>query len=71
MLLLLKLLAMATEEKLCLKISLFLTGGTVISERTWAVSLKMLHLTMLGRARSVKVDIKKTTIIVDGAGDKD
>ena len=46
-----------------------LTGGTVISSDL-GVEFKDVELSMLGRARQVKVD-KENTIIVDGAGDKD
>ena len=45
-----------------------LTGGTVISSDL-GVEFKDVELSMLGRARQVKVD-KENTIIVDGAGDK-
>ncbi len=44
-----------------------LTGGTVISEEV-GLELKSTDLSMLGRARQVKVT-KETTTIVDGAGD--
>ena len=44
-----------------------LTGGTVISEEV-GLELKTADITMLGRARQVKVT-KETTTIVDGAGD--
>ena len=44
-----------------------LTGGTVISEEV-GLELKSADLSMLGRARQVKVT-KETTTIVDGAGD--
>ena len=45
-----------------------LTGGTVISEEV-GLELKTADVSMLGRARQVKVS-KETTTIVDGAGDK-
>lgn len=45
-----------------------LTGGTVISEEV-GLELKNADVSMLGRARQVKVD-KENTIIVDGQGDK-
>ena len=45
-----------------------LTGGTVISEEL-GLELKDTTLDQLGRAKSVKVQ-KETTVIVDGAGDK-
>ena len=44
-----------------------LTGGTVISDEV-GLELKTADISMLGRARSVKVD-KENTTIVDGAGD--
>ena len=44
-----------------------LTGGTVISEEV-GLELKTADISMLGRARQVKVT-KETTTIVDGAGD--
>ena len=44
-----------------------LTGGQVISEEL-GLELKDAQITMLGRARQVKVQ-KENTIIVDGAGD--
>ena len=44
-----------------------LTGGTVVSEEV-GLELKTADITMLGRARQVKVT-KETTTIVDGAGD--
>ena len=44
-----------------------LTGGTVISEQV-GLELKTADISMLGRARQVKVT-KETTTIVDGAGD--
>ena len=44
-----------------------LTGGTVISEEL-GLELKDTNLSMLGRAKSVKVQ-KESTVIVDGAGD--
>ena len=44
-----------------------LTGGTVISEEV-GLELKSADISMLGRARQVKVT-KETTTIVDGAGD--
>ena len=44
-----------------------LTGGTVISEEV-GLELKTADITMLGRARQVKVT-KENTTIVDGAGD--
>jgi len=44
-----------------------LTGGTVISEEV-GLELKTAELSMLGRARQVKVT-KENTTIVDGAGD--
>lgn len=46
-----------------------LTGGTVISGEV-GLELKNTTLPMLGRAGSVKVR-KETTVIVDGAGDKE
>ena len=45
-----------------------LTGGTVISSEL-GYELKDTELSMLGRAKSVKV-MKETTVIVDGEGDK-
>ena len=45
-----------------------LTGGTVISEEV-GLDLKEADLSMLGRAKSVKVS-KENTVIVDGVGDK-
>lgn len=45
-----------------------LTGGQVISEEV-GLELKSTEVSMLGRARQVKVD-KDNTIIVDGQGDK-
>lgn len=45
-----------------------LTGGTVISGDL-GVEFKDVELSMLGRARQVKVD-KENTIIVDGSGEK-
>ncbi len=44
-----------------------LTGGTVISEEV-GLELKAADISMLGRARQIKVT-KETTTIVDGAGD--
>lgn len=44
-----------------------LTGGTVISNET-GIELKDVELTMLGRAKTVKVD-KENTTIVEGKGD--
>ena len=44
-----------------------LTGGTVVSEEV-GLELKTADISMLGRARQVKVT-KETTTIVDGAGD--
>jgi chaperonin GroEL len=46
-----------------------LTGGTVISEEV-GLDLKDADMSMLGRAKSVKVE-KENTVIVDGAGSKD
>ncbi len=46
-----------------------LTGGQVISEEV-GLELKEADITMLGRAKSVKVQ-KENTIIVDGDGDRD
>ena len=46
-----------------------LTGGMVISKEA-GMELKDVTLDMLGRAKSVKID-KETTVIVDGAGEKD
>ena len=46
-----------------------LTGGTVISSEL-GYELKDTDLSMLGRAKSVKVQ-KENTVIVDGEGDKD
>ena len=46
-----------------------LTGGQVISEEI-GLTLKDADITMLGRARQVKVS-KENTIIVDGAGDSE
>lgn len=45
-----------------------LTGGVVISEEL-GYDLKSTELSMLGRAKSVKID-KDNTTIIDGAGDK-
>ncbi len=69
MLLLLRHLATATEEKRCYRILQSLTGGTVISERV-GLELKDTTMDQLGRAKSVKVQ-KENTVIVDGDGDKD
>ncbi len=44
-----------------------LTGGTVISSEV-GLELKDTDMSMLGRARQVKID-KESTLIVDGAGD--
>ncbi len=46
-----------------------LTGGTVISEEV-GMELKDAEMSMLGRAKTVKVE-KENTIIIDGAGDKE
>ena len=46
-----------------------LTGGTVISEEL-GLDLKEANMSMLGRAKSVKVQ-KEATVIVDGEGNKD
>ena len=46
-----------------------LTGGTVISEEV-GLELKDADMSMLGRAKSVKVE-KENTVIVDGAGAKE
>ena len=46
-----------------------LTGGTVISSEL-GYELKDADMSMLGRAKSVKVQ-KENTVIVDGEGDKD
>ena len=46
-----------------------LTGGQVISEEV-GLELKEATMDMLGHAKSVKVQ-KETTVIVDGAGDKE
>ena len=46
-----------------------LTGGTVISSEL-GYELKDTDMSMLGRAKSVKVQ-KENTVIVDGEGDKD
>ncbi len=46
-----------------------LTGGTVISSEL-GYELKDADISMLGRAKSVKVQ-KETTVIVDGEGDKE
>lgn len=46
-----------------------LTGGTVISEEV-GLELKDADMSMLGRAKSVKVE-KENTVIVDGAGSKE
>lgn len=46
-----------------------LTGGTVISSEL-GYELKDTEMSMLGRAKSVKVQ-KENTVIVDGEGDKD
>ncbi len=46
-----------------------LTGGQVISEEV-GLELKDADVSMLGRAKQVKIS-KELTIIVDGAGDKD
>ena len=46
-----------------------LTGGTVISEEL-GLDLKEANLSMLGRAKSVKVQ-KENTVIVDGEGNKE
>ena len=45
-----------------------LTGGQVISEEV-GLELKSADISMLGRAKSVKVN-KENTVIVDGVGDK-
>ena len=52
--LLLKLLAMVTEEKQCLKISLFLQVVQLF-QKNLVYDLKETTLDMLGRAKSVKV----------------
>ena len=46
-----------------------LTGGTVITSEV-GIELKDANLSMLGRAKQVKVD-KENTIIVEGAGSKE
>ncbi|MDI3533805.1 MAG: chaperonin GroEL [Thermosediminibacterales bacterium] len=46
-----------------------LTGGTVISEEV-GIELKNAEISMLGKARQVRVS-KEETIIVDGAGDQE
>jgi len=57
------------RRKEMLKDIAILTGGTVISEET-GYALKDATIDMLGKAASVKVS-KDTTVIVDGAGNKD
>ncbi len=54
------------RRKEMLKDMAILTGGTVISDEV-GLELKDTNLSMLGRAKSVKVN-KENTIIVDGAG---
>ncbi|MCI5950847.1 MAG: chaperonin GroEL [Anaerostipes sp.] len=46
-----------------------LTGGTVISDEA-GMDLKEVTIDMLGTAKSIKIE-KESTVIVDGAGDKD
>ncbi len=46
-----------------------LTGGTVISDEA-GMDLKEVTVDMLGTAKSIKIE-KESTVIVDGAGDKD
>ena len=60
--------ALATVEKLCSKILLSLTGGTVISEDL-GIKLEDVNLKMLGTAKHVTIT-KDDTIVVDGAGKK-
>ena len=57
------------RRKDMLKDIAILTGGQVISEEL-GLDLKETDLTMLGRAKSVKVQ-KENTVIVDGLGSKD
>ncbi len=55
------------RRKEMLKDIAYLTGGVVVSEEV-GLELKAADITMLGRARQVKVT-KENTTIVDGAGD--
>ena len=57
------------RRKEMLKDIAVLTGGTVISEET-GLELKDANVSMLGRAKQVKVD-KENTTIVEGNGNKD
>lgn len=57
------------KRKAMLEDIAILTGGTVISEEV-GLDLKDADMTMLGRAKSIKVD-KESTVIVDGAGAKE
>ena len=56
-----------TVVKQCLKISLLLTGGEVITEDL-GLDLKSATIESLGRASKVVVT-KENTTIVEGAGD--
>ena len=57
------------RRKEMLKDIAILTGGTVISEEV-GLNLADADMSMLGRAKSVKIN-KETTIIVDGCGEKE
>ena len=57
------------RKKEMLKDIAILTGGTLISDEM-GYDLKAVDMTMLGRAKSVRV-AKDDTVIVDGMGDKD
>lgn len=57
------------RKKEMLKDIAILTGGTLISDEM-GYDLKTVDMTMLGRAKSVRV-AKDDTVIVDGMGDKD
>ena len=57
------------RRKEMLKDIAILTGGQVISDEV-GIELKDADMSMLGRAKSVKVQ-KENTIIVDGCGDKE
>ena len=61
--------AFGERRKEMLKDIAYLTGGVVVSEEV-GLELKAADITMLGRARQVKVT-KENTVIVDGMGDPD
>ena len=67
--LLLKLRALATEVKKCLKDIAILTGGVVISEEQ-GFKLENADLSYLGQAEKIVVD-KDNTTIVNGKGKKE